>query len=134
MSLLLSSSSDEISKSISLLGGVSDTEDFFLWYLLFIFIDGVEFDNIDNPFSVVSDGLSSVNVVVFVVVVVFGSAVVVFVFVTVVVSCDEITTVFDSEELGITFDSIKFFILSNLSCIVCVRDSDVLDGDSVWAE
>lgn len=130
MSLLLSSSSDEISKSISLLGGVSDTEDFFLWYLLFIFIDG----NIDNPFSVVSDGLSSVNVVVFVVVVVFASAVVVFVFVTVVVSCDEITTVFDSEELGITFDSIKFFILSNLSCIVCVRDSDVLDGDSVSAE
>lgn len=99
--------------------------------MLFIFIDGLEFDNIDNPFSVVSDGLSSVNVVVFVVVVVFASAVVVFVFVTVVVSCDEITTVFDSEELGITFDSIKFFILSNLSCIVCVRDSDVLDGDSV---
>lgn len=102
--------------------------------MLFIFIDGVEFDNIDNPFSVVSDGLSSVNVVVVVVVVVFASAVVVFVFVTVVVSCDEITTVFDSEELGITFDSIKFFILSNLSCIVCVRDSDVLDRDSVSAE
>lgn len=95
--------------------------------MLFILIDGVEFDNNDNPFSVVS----SVTVVVFV----FVSVVVfVSVFETDVVSCDEITTVFDWEELGISFDSIKFFILSNLSCIVCVRDTDVFDGNSVSAE